>query len=341
MEQRIAIDGLDFVLPMTIGAIDLGQAPIQDSSIDLAAAAVADAKRTHKHLIIVDAAPAPQEIVDDLQLLRQMPAAMASGDLEVYYQPKLRTRTNVIDSAEALIRWTHAEFGNVSIEPLIKLVEETGAIRRLTEWVIARAVLDRGTLEADGHDITIYVNLSGVLLPDAAFAERAMELISGSGGRIGFEITETAVIGDPERAMANLATFAKAGIKIAIDDYGSGLSSLAYLQQLPANELKIDRLFIKGLVESQRDPLLVRSSIDLAHALEMEVTAEGVENPMALALLRIMGCDLVQGYLISPAVPLKEFRQLLANPDFMLTLSNNVAPGWAEGAASPAAKSRA
>jgi EAL domain-containing protein (putative c-di-GMP-specific phosphodiesterase class I) len=112
------------------------------------------------------------------------------------------------------------------------------------------------------------------------------------------------VTDDPTTAIAHLNRIADAGVKIAIDDYGSGLSSLAYLKQLPAHELKIDRMFVSGLTESHRDPLLVRSSIDLAHAMEMQVTAEGVDDPISLALLKVMGCDLVQGYLISRPLPL-------------------------------------
>ena len=135
----------------------------------------------------------------------------------------------------------------------------------------------------------------------------------GACHRIGFEITETAVIRDPDAAMANLEAFTQAGIKIAIDDYGSGWSSLAYLKQLPANELKIDRMFISGLTDSHRDPLLVRSSIDLAHALEMQVTAEGVDDAMSLSLLRLMGCDLLQGYLISRPIPLIDLIPFLAD----------------------------
>jgi EAL domain-containing protein (putative c-di-GMP-specific phosphodiesterase class I) len=227
---------------------------------------------------------------------------------------------------EGLIRWTHPTLGRVSIEPFIRLLEQTGAIRRLTEWVIARAVIDRATLAAAGHEVTIWVNLSGLLLPDAAFTARALELIEGSGGGIGLEITETAVIENPDRAMANLAAFTAAGIRIAIDDYGSGLSSLAYLKQLPADELKIDRLFIKELVNSHRDPLLVRSSIDLAHALEMEVTAEGVDDPMALSLLRIMGCDMVQGYLICEPVPLARLHEVLKDEELLERLGAPTLP---------------
>ena len=179
--------------------------------------------------------------------------------------------------------------------------------------MLARAVADQAVLAESGHPIEIYVNLSGQLLADPQFAARALATVAGSAAPIGFEITETAVIDDPETAIRHLHAFREAGVRIAIDDYGSGLSSLAYLKQLPAHELKIDRMFVSGLVDSHRDPLLVRSSIDLAHALEMEVTAEGVDNPMSLALLRVMGCDLLQGYLISPPVSLPELLTFLGN----------------------------
>ena len=147
-------------------------------------------------------------------------------------------------------------------------------------------------------------------------------------GRIGFEITETAVIGDPDAALANLRDFTQAGIRIAIDDYGSGLSSLAYLKQLPAHELKIDRLFVSGLTDSHRDPLLVRSSIDLAHALEMEVTAEGVDDAMSLSLLRVMGCDLLQGYFISPPLPLDGLTSFLDDASQAERLSGSAGGQW-------------
>lgn len=309
--RPITLDGLDLTLTLTIGAVDLGDGAITDAAVDLAASTLAEAQRAHQRVRVIDAADALSPVSNDLELLRDFPEAMRTGALQVHYQPKLRVRSNRIDAAEGLIRWRHPVSGPVAIEPFVRLLEETGGIRRLTEWVIARAVLDSALLAESGHDLTLWVNLSGPLLADDAFIARALELVAGSDCRIGFEITETAVIGDPERALANLAVVTAAGVKIAIDDYGSGLSSLAYLKQLPAQELKIDRLFIKELVDSHRDPLLVRSSIDLAHALDMEVTAEGVDDPMALALLTTMGCDLVQGYILSPALPLAELRHLL------------------------------
>lgn len=326
IERLLDVDSFEFTFSPALGAVDLGVDAIQDASVDLAAAAVTEALRLRQRFYIWDGAATPIDGFDELALIRDMPEAMRTGALQVHYQPKLNLRSNRIESAEALIRWTHPSIGPVPIEPFVRLVEQTGAIRRLTEWVIARAIVDHATLAANGHDITIWVNLSGLLLPDPAFTARALELIEGSGGGIGVEVTETAVIEDPERALANLAAFTAAGVKIAIDDYGSGLSSLAYLKQLPANELKIDRLFIKELVNDHRDPLLVRSSIDLAHALEMEVTAEGVDDPMALALLRIMGCDMAQGYLISPPVPLGAFQEVLGDLAHVQRLTTSTLP---------------
>ena len=151
-----------------------------------------------------------------------------------------------------------------------------------------------------------------MLLSDARFVRQACALIVSSGARLGFEITETSVIRDPESAIRNLQVFADIGIVIAIDDYGAGLSSLAYLKQLPARELKIDKLFVTQLTSSNRDPLIVRSTIDLAHALEMEVVAEGVETPAAMALLTVMGCDMIQGFLISRPIGLEALLPFLA-----------------------------
>ncbi|WP_375403997.1 EAL domain-containing protein [uncultured Sphingomonas sp.] len=283
--------------------------------LDHAAAAIATAQATRQSVCFADEKGEGESELDDIALIRDLRRAIEQGELRLHYQPKLRSRTNAIDSAEALLRWPHPTRGPVAIERLIRLAESTGAIRDLTEWVVAQAVTDQAKLAASGHDLTIYVNISGVLLPDVEFAARVLATVARAKGRIGFEVTETAVIEDPDGALTNLRAFSAAGIKIAIDDYGSGLSSLSYLKQLPANELKIDRMFVSGLIDSHRDPLLVRSSIDLAHALDMEVTAEGVDDPLALSLLRVMGCDLIQGYLISPPIELAALRKFLATFD--------------------------
>jgi diguanylate cyclase len=247
----------------------------------------------------------PRSLADDLD------AAIVRGQLFLEHQPKLRARTGVIEGVETLVRWRHPERGLIGPNQFISLAEERGEIRRITEWVIRQTIVEQRALAACGHVMPCTVNLSAFLLADRDFATWALDTIRGASGPIGLEITETAMIADPAGALRNLHLFADAGIRIAIDDYGAGLSSLAYLKQLPAHELKIDRMFVSGLSTSHRDPLLVRSTIDLAHALEMEVTAEGVDTPSSMALLRVMGCDLMQGFLIAKPMPLGELRAWL------------------------------
>ncbi len=248
---------------------------------------------------------------DRLTLTRELPLAIANGEMFLQYQPKLHVRKQAIASAEALVRWQHPLRGLILPGDFITVAEEARQISALTLWTLDEVIRDQRTLVADGHDLTIFVNISGQLLGDKAFVDAACEKMRTANAKIGFEITETAVIRDPECAIANLQIFADQGITIAIDDYGAGLSSLAYLKQLPARELKIDKMFVLQLTSSNRDPLIVRSTIDLAHALDMEVTAEGVETQAAMALLSVMGCDMIQGYLISRPISIDAFRQFL------------------------------
>ena len=233
------------------------------------------------------------------KLAAELQRAIARDELVLFYQPKVHARRQEIDSAEALVRWQHPERGLVLPGEFIPAAESGHLIDRLTIWTIERAIEDQRALLAQGHDLRLFINISGQLLADPTFVERVCDLVVRSDAKLGFEVTETSVIRDPTSAIANLQRFADIGVRIAIDDYGAGLSSLAYLKQLPARELKIDKLFVTQLTSSNRDPLIVRSTIDLAHALDMEVVAEGVETHAALALLTVMGCDMVQGFLIS------------------------------------------
>ncbi|WP_404369859.1 EAL domain-containing protein [Sphingomonas sp. MMS24-J45] len=248
---------------------------------------------------------------DRLTLTRELPLAIVNGEMFLQYQPKLHVRDQKVASAEALVRWQHPTRGLILPSDFITVAEEARQISALTLWTLDEVIRDQRTIAEDGHDLTIFVNISGQLLGDRGFVEAACEKVRNGGAKIGFEITETAVIRDPDCAIANLKIFAGHGITIAIDDYGAGLSSLAYLKQLPARELKIDKMFVLQLTSSNRDPLIVRSTIDLAHALDMEVTAEGVETQAAMALLSVMGCDMIQGYLISRPVSIDAFRRYL------------------------------
>jgi diguanylate cyclase len=262
--------------------------------------------------------------VDRLTLIADLPRAIEAGEMFLHYQPKINVRQQKVASAEALIRWQHPERGLIMPGDFIAAAEESGQIGPLTLWTLRQVIADQRRLAAVGHDIPLFLNISGMLLANAAFIDEVCAIITANpAAKLGFEITETAVIRDPESAIRHLQQFADHGVVLAIDDYGAGLSSLAYLKQLPAKELKIDKMFVTQLTSSHRDPLIVRSTIDLAHALEMEVTAEGVETPAALALLSVMGCDLVQGYLISRPVPFPALCTYLGEQDQLTETMTN------------------
>lgn len=274
------------------------------------AEAALEEARTEEKPVVHDLSRA-QICYDRMTLMRDLSVAIGNGEVFLQYQPKVHLRRQEIVSVEALVRWQHPERGLIMPGEFIALAEESNKIRALTLWTIRQAMIDQLLLAAGGHDIPVFVNISGLLLADSDFVEEVCRMMDGVSVRIGFEITETAVIRDPESAIRHLRMFDEIGITLAIDDYGAGLSSLAYLKQLPARELKIDKMFVLELTSSNRDPLIVRSTIDLAHALDMEVTAEGVETPAALALLGVMGCDVAQGFLISRPIAIQALLQFL------------------------------
>lgn len=253
------------------------------------------------------------ELADTLLLTDQLHAALQNHDMQVHYQPKFSYREGRITSVEALVRWNHAERGFVSPQRFVAIAEETGAIRDLTLQVLQTCIDDQRRLKAEGFELDISINYSGRLLSDEAFNAKALRLCRQAVGRICLEITETAVIEDPRIGLAAINTFVAAGLEISIDDFGTGLSSLAYLKQIPAHELKIDRAFVMEIESGQRDALLVRASINLAHGLGMKVTAEGVETTTAFTLLQAMGCDMAQGYGIARPMPYNGLIAFLAD----------------------------
>lgn len=310
--RSIDLDGEPFQLQMHFG---VAAAPsVQNDEVRLAEAAESalDQARLEGRVVMLDLSRADLAF-DKLALMRELPRAISGGEMFLQYQPKVHLRRQQVASAEALIRWQHPARGLILPGDFISVAEQAGEIAALTLWTLRQVIRDQQQLRADGHDLLLFVNISGQLLADAGFVSEVCGMLAGSDARIGFEITETAVIRDPASAIRHLQLFADSGVTLAIDDYGAGLSSLAYLKQLPARELKIDKMFVLQLTSSNRDPLIVRSTIDLAHALEMEVTAEGVETPSALALLSVMGCDMVQGFLISRPLGLDAFRKFLAD----------------------------
>ena len=309
-DTPVDLDGEHHRIDLDLAA---AAAPISDiDQVRLAeeAEAAIEVARVERRIVVRDLS-AGTPAFDRLSLIRDLSAAIANGEMFLQYQPKVHVRKQQVESVEALVRWQHPTRGLILPGDFIPAAEESREIDALTRWTIDQVIADQRRLADEGHDVSIFVNISGQLLADPVFVSDLCTKLQDSGARIGVEITETSVIRDPDIAIAHLQQMAAIGIPIAIDDYGAGLSSLAYLKQLPARELKIDKMFIMQLTSSNRDPLIVRSTIDLAHALEMEVTAEGVETQAALALLSVMGCDIVQGFLISRPISIDALRRFL------------------------------
>lgn len=311
MRRPFDLDGEHFDIEMQFGLAAVPADDHDEVRLSEAAESALVQARIERSVVMLDLS-CDDLAFDRLGLMRELPQAIANGEMFLQYQPKVHVRRQAVASAEALVRWQHPTRGLILPGDFVSAAEEADEIAALTLWTLRQVIADQKLLAEDGHDLTLFVNISGMLLADARFVDEACAIVSESGARLGFEITETAVIRDPEVAIRHLQRFADIGVSLAIDDYGAGLSSLAYLKQLPAKELKIDKMFVLQLTSSNRDPLIVRSTIDLAHALEMEVTAEGVETPSALALLSVMGCDMVQGYLISRPLGIAALRTYLA-----------------------------
>ncbi len=274
--------------------------------INRAAVAVDQARVKHQRMALFDAALYGDPHAK-LSLMSEMLDAIANGDVFIHLQPKFDLRLGRTTGAEALVRWRHPQRGLVMPDEFITMAEETGHIRVLTDHVLSLAIAQQAMLKAEGFDIAMSVNMSGRLVGDSDFADAALEMARNAEGELWLEITETAVISNPQLALEHIERFAEAGVRISIDDYGTGLSSLAYLKRMRAHELKIDKAFVIGMDEGQKDALLVRSTIDLAHSLGLKVTAEGVETAVVQALLAGMGCDIAQGYYIARPMAVADF----------------------------------
>ena len=312
LETNFTVDGHSIDIYLRIGVAQAeGGALSPDVLIERATLALNSAQKAIGRVVVYDEA-AFSSPSNNLALMTEMLAGLQAGDISLHYQPKMRTSDGVVTSVEALCRWIHPDRGPIYPDVFIPIAEETGQIRALTEWCFGQVVRDQAILRAAGHDLTIALNISGRLLADEGFRDKVLEFASAGETRLCLEITETAVIDHPERATEAIAAFRDAGMKISIDDYGSGLSSLSYLKLLNADELKIDKSLVVGVAESQRDRLIMKSTIDLAHGLGMSVVAEGVEDSALAACLTLLGCDMIQGYWLSRPVPLAGLQDFLA-----------------------------
>jgi len=255
---------------------------------------------------------------DNLTLLASLKAELKkpSGKLQLYYQPQIDVFTGKITSVEALIRWHDPVQGFLPAEELIRMVEHTGLISELTYWVLKESITEYA--KWGDVDMTMAINLSVWNLHDMElipFLDKTLSENNVSAEKISLEITESAVMRDPVRARKSLTTLSDMGVELAIDDYGTGFSSLAYLKLLPVKYLKIDKSFVLDMLDDENDAIIVHSTIELAHNLGMKVIAEGVENKDTLTKLHELGCDYAQGYYIARPIPSSEIEQWLNGYD--------------------------
>jgi diguanylate cyclase len=250
-----------------------------------------------------------------LQLAAGLRTAIETDALRLVFQPELNLASGTITQLEALLRWKHPALGDLSPGEFVPIAEHTGSSRRLTSWALARAIRQMAQWRDAGLDIDVAVNLSAPDIMDPQLVEEIQACLQEYNvrpGRLVLEITESAVMRDPTLAARHMHLLKLAGVRFAMDDFGTGHSSLAQLSRLPLDQLKIDRAFITHAHERAADATIVKSTIELAHNMGLKVVAEGVEEAAAQHLLRDLGCDLVQGDYISRPLDPGQVREFVA-----------------------------
>ena len=251
---------------------------------------------------------------DSLTLVSELRRAVDDGQLVLHYQPQATLADGRVRSIEALVRWQHPAHGLLYPDKFLPLAEPTDAIDKLTRWVLRTALADVRELSAGSWDMCVAVNVSARSIGRASFATdvlQALEDLDVAPDRLIIEVTETALLSDPQRAADVLARLAAAGVRVSLDDFGTGQTSLGYLSALPIHELKIDRTFVGDMLHNQAHAAIVRSIIDLGHNLELRVVGEGVETDLVLASLTDSGCDVAQGYLLARPMPREQIESWL------------------------------
>ena len=249
-----------------------------------------------------------------LMMISELKEALSHDQLELYLQPKYDLVGNKVLGVEALVRWHHERYGLVRPDEFIELAEQTGIIKPLTRWVIRNALAKQVELLALGHDLSISINLSTVNLKEQdllPFLEDSVREYDADPSKIYLELTETSMMLNPLDAIEVLDKIRQIGIKISIDDFGSGYSSLAYLKSLPANEIKIDKSLVFGICSNKHSEIIAKKAIDMCHELGFSVVAEGVENQEVMDRLADLNCDVIQGYLLTPPLPMPKLIEWL------------------------------
>ena len=254
--------------------------------------------------------------VSRLSMVGDFRRALEKDDeIVVHFHPIVDLGSGQVHGAEALVRWQHPELGLLQPAAFLEIVEQTGLIGAMTTHVLQKAIAECAAWHAAGRDLTMSVNLSVRNLHDPMLSSQVAQMLDRhclSPAALKLEITESMILSDPQRALATVESLSEIGVRFAVDDFGTGHSSLANLRRLPVHELKIDRSFVTPMLNEESDGVIVRSTIDLGHALGLKVVAEGVEDEVTLARLEEIGCDRAQGHFFSKPIPPIEFMRWIS-----------------------------
>ncbi len=317
LERPFSIDGHEVKVGASVGiALFPAHAATTEDLLKAADLALYRAKASGRRTFCLFSAALREALARRRALERDLAEALSASRLELHFQPIVRARDRGVVAVEALARWHHPEHGEVGPDTFIPIAEETGLIRELDRYVLERACSEAVGWRGPFAEASVAVNLSPARIGTELLASVDAVLASTglSADRLMLEITETILMRDHPATRETLAGLRARGIRLAIDDFGSGYSSLSYLRMFEIDTLKLDRAFLQALDEEPRHRELLRVIVMLGHSLGLEVVAEGVETEAQLATLREVGCDLVQGYLLGPPQPAAEFRNALKDP---------------------------
>ena len=312
IENDVEVSGLPLSTESSIGYVVIPDDGTDvDELLQRADVALYVAKAQHAGVVRYDPAHDHYDAAN-LELIADLRQAIDGDQLVLYYQPKMTLPGGELDGIEALVRWQHPTLGLLYPDRFLPLAEQTDLIEKLTRWVINRALGDMATLDDHLRRLALSVNVSARNICHPEFAVGVLAALDTYGfpeGRFTLEITETALLVDPGRAAKTLAELAARNVKVSIDDFGIGQTSLSFLSSLPVDELKIDKGFVTDMTANAGHAAIVRSIVDLGHNLMMRVVAEGVETDDVLDALCASGCDMAQGYLFARPMPLESLRQ--------------------------------
>jgi diguanylate cyclase (GGDEF)-like protein/PAS domain S-box-containing protein len=306
IEDELRVDDVLLKLNASVGiAVHPTHGSDPTSLLRRADVAMYRAKRFGGRIAVYDPVR-DQEELESLTFIAELQHAIDADELVLHYQPKINLRTGDTVGAECLVRWQHPSRGIIPPNKFIPLAESTGLVKPLTLWVVRQALEDSRSWQAQGLEIPVAVNLSAPLLHDAELPyaiDHALRASNAPERQLELEITESAVMQDPEGAMKTISLLHSTGISFSLDDFGTGYSSLAYLKNLQVQAIKIDRSFVRDMVTDQRDASIVRAAIELGHNFRMHIVAEGVESQPIRELLTSLDCDHAQGFHLARPMP--------------------------------------